>query len=570
MIYNNLTNIISTCLRWQAAIAIFFLLLPQSRAFGQIIDEILSQDSVHQSGPYGFYYDIGQSFIADISTIRIAGSYFQEADSGGFVRIGIVEDDGFGKPIFSSEVYQSLIWDPSIAGSWRYDSINFGFLQPGRRYHFVVDTYPYGLYAAFSKIGLSDDSTDTGEDAYRFDSVPPLLIPLTGSRMTMHLEGDTCQTSFGNQILPFDSGNVDTLTLCEGMPVTLTADPGIYHLWNTGSTSRTVDTSKAGIFTVQWVDSLGCYGADTLTLRYLPSPKVDLGPDESFCGGAVKSLIGPPAQANYQWSTGDSVFGINADTTGIYWLTVTAGNGCQGTDTISLAFWPVPTVDLGNDTTLCDGTFALFNAGFTFVKYIWSNGDADCCTSVNFGTLLFVIVTDSNNCTTVSDTVAITMVPLPNSPTIAVNGGFLTSSPASSYQWYLDGNALIGATTQSLIPPASGSYSVTIGDQFQCQSGSGLFELLISVDSGNIPEGFSPNGDGMNDFFVIDGVDFFTGATLIVYNRWGTEVFRDEEYNSDWGGTSTDGNSLPDGTYFYLLDLENGEKPIQRVVVIHR
>jgi len=70
-------------------------------------------------------------------------------------------------------------------------------------------------------------------------------------------------------------------------------------------------------------------------------------------------------------------------------------------------------------------------------------------------------------------------------------------------------------------------------------------------------EGFSPNGDGINDFFVIQGLGQYPDHKLFIFNRWGTLVFQSEDYRNDWDGKWQD-KDLPDGTYFYLLDLGDG------------
>lgn len=67
-----------------------------------------------------------------------------------------------------------------------------------------------------------------------------------------------------------------------------------------------------------------------------------------------------------------------------------------------------------------------------------------------------------------------------------------------------------------------------------------------------IYNGFSPNDDGVNDSFVIEGIELYPNNELIITNRWGNEVFRQKGYKNQWSGT-WDGGLLPDGTYFYLL-----------------
>jgi gliding motility-associated-like protein len=77
-----------------------------------------------------------------------------------------------------------------------------------------------------------------------------------------------------------------------------------------------------------------------------------------------------------------------------------------------------------------------------------------------------------------------------------------------------------------------------------------------------VPEGFSPNGDGINDFLVIDNISFFPDATLIVFNRWGNEVWRSENgYNNDFDGRTRDGDNLPDGSYYFVLELNDPAFP---------
>ena len=65
--------------------------------------------------------------------------------------------------------------------------------------------------------------------------------------------------------------------------------------------------------------------------------------------------------------------------------------------------------------------------------------------------------------------------------------------------------------------------------------------------------GFSPNGDGVNDFFRIDGLRRYGAHALWIYNRWGEVVYFSEDYRSDWDGTWKN-HPLPEGTYFYLLE----------------
>jgi gliding motility-associated-like protein len=65
--------------------------------------------------------------------------------------------------------------------------------------------------------------------------------------------------------------------------------------------------------------------------------------------------------------------------------------------------------------------------------------------------------------------------------------------------------------------------------------------------------GFSPNGDGINDAFLIKGIEYYPKSTLSIYNRWGNMVYKIDAYKNDWKGTWNN-TELPDGTYFYNLN----------------
>ena len=80
----------------------------------------------------------------------------------------------------------------------------------------------------------------------------------------------------------------------------------------------------------------------------------------------------------------------------------------------------------------------------------------------------------------------------------------------------------------------------------------------VSCEELTIYTGFSPNGDGVNDSFRIDGLQRYPKHELKVFNRWGSKVFESKDYHNDWSGT-WNSTSLPDGTYFYLLDDGEGK-----------
>ena len=105
--------------------------------------------------------------------------------------------------------------------------------------------------------------------------------------------------------------------------------------------------------------------------------------------------------------------------------------------------------------------------------------------------------------------------------------------------------------------------------------------VIIQVQPGLliIPKGFSPNGDNNDDEWAIRGIESYPQNSVTVFNRWGNLVFKTKGYNNSglklWSGeanqgTRAGGNQLPDGTYFYVIDLGDGQKPYSGYVVLKR
>ena len=101
-------------------------------------------------------------------------------------------------------------------------------------------------------------------------------------------------------------------------------------------------------------------------------------------------------------------------------------------------------------------------------------------------------------------------------------------------------------------------------------------ESLLSKSDLNIPNAFSPDGDGVNDTWVIEGLEYYTKHHIRIYNRWEAKIFESINYQNDWGGLQTHGTTLgndknlPEGTYFYIIELGEKKKPIKGFVFIKR
>ncbi len=83
-------------------------------------------------------------------------------------------------------------------------------------------------------------------------------------------------------------------------------------------------------------------------------------------------------------------------------------------------------------------------------------------------------------------------------------------------------------------------------------------------------QAFTPNGDGNNDTWIVPGIDNYPNNVVHVYNRWGHEVFAAQSYRNDWGGFYKNNRELlPSGSYLYVIDLGNGQPPLQGWIFIN-
>jgi gliding motility-associated-like protein len=105
-----------------------------------------------------------------------------------------------------------------------------------------------------------------------------------------------------------------------------------------------------------------------------------------------------------------------------------------------------------------------------------------------------------------------------------------------------------------------------IGDSC-LQKDTALVSIRISDPPFYLPQGISPNGDGMNDKFVIGGLDAYPGSSLTIFSRDGLTLYHNENYQNDWDGTQCNQNhgtrSVPPGTYYYLLRMGGTNRMIK-------
>ncbi len=254
----------------------------------------------------------------------------------------------------------------------------------------------------------------------------------------------------------------DTLIICDGEMVDLLADwdPSLDFLWSTGETTNEITVTESGTYWVNVMVGGDCVVfSDTVTI-ILDDAFFDLGPDLTICDGA-DVLLDPGFfdGATYEWQDGstDQTFLAGAD--GLYWVTVDA-EFCSHTDSINVLF-DVLEVDLGADTSLCEGELLVLDAENPGATYEWNDGSTDQTLTVTESGSYWVLVDNGicENPDTIDVTYSSVLVDLGDDTTLCAAASLLLDAgPGFSYLWN------DGATTQTITVTIADTYSVTITD----------------------------------------------------------------------------------------------------------
>lgn len=257
-------------------------------------------------------------------------------------------------------------------------------------------------------------------------------------------------------------------------------------------------------------------------------------------------------------------------------VTVAQTGPCVQSVTVQLVItnYQEMSIDLTGNTPVCPGGNAILfpnlSGGVGPYTYSWSNGATDTMLYITPAQSASYSVTITDVCGTqhsVSDSMLITVSqPLQLSmidheiclgDTIRITPQVTGGTPGFIYIMNtLSGPDTIGMNpsgTASFTPTASGTFQLTIVDN--CNN-SVSDDFNVNVQEGceiEIPNVFTPNGDMANDYFVVKNLEEWPNSVLLIFNRWGNKVYENPDYRNDWNG-----KDAPDGVYYYILSLSDG------------
>ena len=459
--------------------------------------------------------------------------------------MGVIVSGGSGNYTF--------IWD---APGNPEDSLIFGICANNRYTVTVTDT----------TLGIYDTAS------YMLDSPPEMLLTT-----------DTTHASC------FDTSDGSATVHATG------GTPPYSFLWDDSGTqtdSNAVNLA-AGDYKVIVTDANNCKDSAIVTVTEPAEfiPVIQEGPDITICRNDTITLH-VTAGISYSWSPAANIEAADiqnprvypiASTT--YMVTVQDSNGCPNTADIDITVQPPPDAGQNGNAGVCANGAAInlfdYLNGSPETGGTWQNPSAGIHNGSfdpavdSPGTYTYT-VSGGGICEDAIATVNVQILPVPvysihpyPDTTIYINRDAqirITGDSSYTYYWQPDDESLSNTNTSSLVasPQSTTTFYVTITDTSTANDCNTSDSVIINVKSVTIIiyNTFTPNGDDVNDTWIIENIEDFPDNEIMIYNRIGMLVCKKKGYKNninDWDGTNCKtGEVLPAASYYYVIDLGKG------------
>jgi len=321
----------------------------------------------------------------------------------------------------------------TVVGGTSWQWLNNGSPISGQ----TSSTYTATVTGNYSCIAYQNTCSDTSN---------VVVVTITSSSLTPTI---TASRTF---VCPSGQFGTDTLNVGAGY-TTYSWSPG-------GATTAAISVTSANTYSVT-VSNGSCTGTTSINITSqaaTPTPTITAGGPLTVCGSGSVTLTSSAVSGNV-WSTTATTQAITPTTAGIFTVTAngTCGSATSAPDTFVIN--PNPTVTTTPDTSGCSGTPVSFGATATSGStFAWSNGPASAAdTSTLAGT--YTVTATLNGCTA-TGSVVISITAEPTASFTASNDTLTAAAGAGSYQWYLNGSSITGATNATYVATVTGNYSV--------------------------------------------------------------------------------------------------------------
>ena len=282
---------------------------------------------------------------------------------------------------------------------------------------------------AAPSISIPDDSLCTGSSiqlnagagftSYNWSNGgnTQILVVSAGGTYTVTVTNvNGCQAIDTVEVTEFATPTIDLgndTAFCAGSAFNHTLDvttAGATYLWDDNSTNATLNVTGAGTYFVEVTTGGMCTAYDTIIVTENALPNVTLN-DTGYCVGSDVTLDAGAGFASYLWTDNSTAQTLTVSTASTVGVTVTDANGCENSATSVVSENALPVVNLGNDTTIKDGSTYTLDAGAGFASYLWSDNSTAQTLDVSASATVNVTVTDANGCEG-TDEVEVTIWPV--------------------------------------------------------------------------------------------------------------------------------------------------------------
>lgn len=331
------------------------------------------------------------------------------------------------------------------------------------------------------------------------------------------------------------------------------------------------DTSASAVITT-YPRPVASFTLDTVCLG-TPTTFVNT---TTISSGGIQLTTWSFGDNNNSVSTSPTYEYVTADTFGVVMISI-SNLGCSDTAVAGAIVHPLPdaSITLGGMATVCSGdSVQLSVPSFPQNWYDWNNGDSTSTIFADTTWNYVVQVTDSVTGCMALDSVLITILPRPIAnagPDTSVSAGssvVLQGSGGTMWNW-IPTVALDDPTsaTPTCTPVYTVTYTLTVTDANGCSDTDAVVVTLDKDLTLIISNVITANGDGYNDVWNVQNIEFYPNNHVTIYNRNGMEVYEAEGYNNSWDGTYN-GELLPDGTYYYVLEFPDEDVSYSGAVTI--
>ncbi|MCE2685925.1 MAG: gliding motility-associated C-terminal domain-containing protein [Cryomorphaceae bacterium] len=420
--------------------------------------------------------------------------------------------------------------------------------------------------------------------------------------ITYTLSNGACNASVSASVTVLNSPATPVITaggpttVCPNETVQLFSSNAPNYQWNSGPQTNNILVTQSGSYTVTVVGSNGCavtslpmtvtIGDDVAPIIVAP---INVNVNPNLGCTAVGVALGTPVVSDNctvasVTNNAPSLFPIG--TTTVTWtVTDASGNTATATQLVNVVDQVAPEATAPADVTVNTNNFCAATGVNLGTPEATDNctiasiaNDAPASFPIGTTVVTWTITDATGNFTTVTQNVTIvdTEAPVVVLQSAAVQldaNGFGVLSFEAIDNGSSDNCGIatvsIDQTTFDCSQVGFNTVTVTITDNSGNQSvGTVVINVIASDACGsdnvagpNVPDAFTPNGNSINDTWVIPGLEGYNTKQMAVYSRYGTLVYYSAAYANDWDGTLMgNGVAVPDGTYYYILNLDGGKQ----------